>query len=265
MPRTWNPVPCSNRGVADLEEFMRLEEVFSEIAVELFASATVEDTLLRIVALAEDAVDGCLTAGILVIDDDDRPRTVAAGDSLARTLDDDQVRLGEGPCLDAARKGVTFYALDLAADDRWPLFGPVAVGHGVRCLLAYSLSADRPGALNLYGGLPSAFGDTDRAKGQLFATLARLALNTAEFRAADQLRHDRLNDALRTRELIGQAQGILMERERIPADQAFDLLRRASQHLNVKLHEVAAKLVETGEPPSTGRESPSRPNEERPG
>ncbi len=56
-----------------------------------------------------------------------------------------------------------------------------------------------------------------------------------------------------------------MERERIPADQAFDLLRRASQHLNVKLDEVAAKLVETGEPPPTGRKAPDRPNEERPG
>ena len=65
-----------------------------------------------------------------------------------------------------------------------------------------------------------------------------------------------LTDALRTRELIGQAQGILMERERITADQAFDVLRRASQHMNIKLREVAETLVDTGESPNTG---PPRP------
>lgn len=241
--------PCSNGEVTDLDEFEQLEETFSEIAVELFASTTVADTLLRIVALAEDAVDGCLTAGLLVIDDEGHPHTVAAADSLARTLDDDQVRLGEGPCVDAARTGTTFYADDLANDARWPRFGPEAARHGVGCLLAYSLSADRPGALNLYGGRPSAFSGTDRATGQLFATLARLALNAAEVQAADHLAHARLTEALRTRELIGQAQGILMERERITADQAFEQLRRASQHLNVKLREVAATLVERGEAP----------------
>ena len=83
----------------------------------------------------------------------------------------------------------------------------------------------------------------------MFATLAGLALDSAQERAADDERVANLTEALRTRELIGQAQGILMERERITADQAFDVLRRASQHMNIKLREVAETLVETGESP----------------
>ena len=122
--------------------------------------------------------------------------------------------------------------------------------------IAFSLSPERASALNLYARMPQAFGATDRAQGQLFATLARLALDSAEARAADDTRAANLAEALRTRELIGQAQGILMERERITADQAFDVLRRASQRMNVKLREVAVTLVETGETPEGERPAP---------
>jgi hypothetical protein len=128
----------------------------------------------------------------------------------------------------------------------------VAAESGIRCVLALSLSAERLSALNLFATLPAAFGATDRAKGQLFATLARLALDSAEERAAGEERSLNLQTALHSRELIGQAQGILMERERITAEQAFDVLRRASQHLNIKLSAVASNLVETGESPETG-------------
>lgn len=89
-----------------------------------------------------------------------------------------------------------------------PTFGPAAVAAGVRSALAYSLSDERPSALNLYATLPAAFGVTDRAQGQLFATLARLALDSSEGRAADEKRAENLTEALQTRELIGQAQGI---------------------------------------------------------
>jgi AmiR/NasT family two-component response regulator len=79
------------------------------------------------------------------------------------------------------------------------------------------------------------------------ATLAGLALTSAEQREHDEQQMVNLQAALSTRELIGQAQGILMERERITAADAFDVLRRASQHLNVKLRDVAQTLIETGE------------------
>jgi hypothetical protein len=106
----------------------------------------------------------------------------------------------------------------------------------MRSLLALALPANgtppAPGALNLYGRYPRAFGVIDRGRGIFLASLAARALTTARQREDDERRAANLLAALVTREMIGQAQGILMERERITADQAFDILRRASQHPN---------------------------------
>ena len=185
--------------------------------------------------------------------DPDRVTTAAASHPLVVELDEMQLSINEGPCLDAIADGGSLYAVDLIDDERWPRFGPAAARSGVRSLLAFRLS-DRPvSVLNLYARLPAAFGATDRAKALIFATLAGIALDAAGERADDEQRLANLHDALKTRELIGQAQGILIERERITGDQAFDVLRVASQHLNVKLREVARTLVETGQTPSTGK------------
>jgi hypothetical protein len=125
-------------------------------------------------------------------------------------------------------------------------------------MLAFPLSASgSPVVLNLSATYPGAFGATDRAKGVIFATLADLALAGAQTHEEEDRRADNLHQALVTRELIGRAEGILMERERITSDQAFDILRRASQHLNVKLKAVAEDLVETGERPATGSDDPT--------
>ena len=228
------------------DEFVDLESSFAEVAVELFGSPTVEGTLQRIVDLAAATIDGCDAAGVLVLDGS-AASTPAASDPIVGDLETAQIDLDEGPCLDAARSGTTFYAADLADDDRWPAFAPAAVDAGIRSVLAYALSGRQLSALNLYARFPAAFGATDRAQGQLFATLARLALDSAAERAAAEENADHLGEALKTREVIGQAQGILMERERITAEQAFDVLRRASQRMNVKLRDVARDLVERGE------------------
>ncbi len=128
----------------------------------------------------------------------------------------------------------------------------------MRSVLALCLTGEGQavGALNLYARFPLAFGAVDRARGLVLAGLAGLALSVAEAHDEELRRAENLRQALITRQLIGQAQGILMERERITAEQAFDILRRASQHLNTKLREVAQELVETGERPSTGNTSP---------
>jgi hypothetical protein len=106
---------------------------------------------------------------------------------------------------------------------------------------------------------PAAFGAVDRAEALLFATLAAFALGSAEEREDEGERAVNFQAALGTRELIGQAQGILMERERITATDAFHALRRASQHLNIKLRDIAQTLVDTGQ---TG-DTPPRPSPKR--
>jgi ANTAR domain-containing protein/GAF domain-containing protein len=237
--------------MSDADERIELEVTFSELALGLFAAGTVQGTLQRIVDLAERAVEGCEGAGIFTILHGVVTTPAASGD-LVVTIDQLQLEADEGPCLDAAGGGAAVYAIDLLDDGRWPAFGPAAVAAGVRSIAAYPLSATQQGALNLYSRFPAAFGVTDRAQGQLFATLARLALESASARAADELRSENLIDALRTRELIGQAQGILMERDRITAAQAFEVLKRASQHMNLKLREIAETVVRSGESSLSG-------------
>ena len=233
-------------GVDSAEE---LERNLAGMARQLFAPGSVAGSLQLTVDLAVATVEGCDAAGIFVLRGD-RVTTAAASHPLVVELDELQVSSNEGPCLDVVAEGGSLYAVDLIDDERWPRFGPAAAEAGVRSVLALRLS-DRPvSVLNLYARLPAAFGATDRAKGLIFATLAGIALDAAGERADDEQRVANLHEALQTRELIGLAQGILIERERITADQAFDVLRRASQHLNVKLREVARTLVETGETPT---------------
>ena len=241
--------PCGlMSGVDSAEE---LERNLADVARQLFAPGSVAGSLQLTVDLAVASIDGCDLAGVFVLQGD-RVTTAAASDPMVVELDELQFATNEGPCLDAVTHGRSSYASDLTDDERWPRFGPAAAQAGVRSVLAFRMS-DRPvSVLNLYARLPAAFGATDRAKGLIFATLAGIALDAAGERADDEQRVANLHEALLTRELIGQAQGILIERERITADQAFDVLRRASQHLNVKLREVARTLVETGQTPSTG-------------
>jgi hypothetical protein len=177
--------------------------------------------------------------------------TIAASDPVARAIDEAQQAAGQGPHLDVI-EGVEPYceATDLGGDGRWPQFTPSALRTGVHGVLAVRLFTTRTRAsLGLYAQRAGAFTLIDRA----MATHAGMALERAEVRAEDHERSERdLHDALATRAVIGQAQGILMERQRITADAAFDVLRRASQHLNVKLRDVAQRMVDTGEGPTSG-------------
>lgn len=234
-----------------------LDSDLAEVAIALFAAGTPRRTLEQIVTWAVATIDGCDAAGIFLVENE-QVATAASSDPVVLELDRLQVATHQGPCLDAVSATGTVYADDLATDVRWSRFAPAAVEAGIRSTLAIRLAARRASALNLYARLPRAFGATDRAKGLIFATLAGIAIDAAEQRASDDERAENLLTALRTRELIGQAQGILMERERITADQAFDVLRRASQHLNIKVREVAQTLIETGATPPTGKEGVPR-------
>lgn len=231
---------------------VEITERFSETARALFSAGSVTDTLQRVVDLAVETIEGCDYAGIFLLEED-AVTTPAHTDPVVIEVDTLQHRSGEGPCLDAINNGGAVYADDLAGDARWPRFGPQATAAGVRTVLALTLPGNGTnGALNLYARYPQAFGVIDRAKGLLLSALAGLALSSAAAHDDEERRLDNLQAALATRAVIGQAQGILIERERITPDQAFDILRRASQHLNIKLRDVAQALVDTGEQPQTG-------------
>jgi ANTAR domain/GAF domain len=232
-----------------------LSGTISKTVEALFSENSVADTLVQLVSLAVTTIEGCDFAGIFV-SEDGVAGTQYSTDQIVVELDAMQRQTEQGPCLDAMRNEGVFYAEDLGDDPRWPRFGPEAVAGGVRSMLALPLSVDGvPGALNLYARYPNAFGVIDRGRGMLLATMAGMAFSFARTHEAEERRAANLQAALATREMIGQAQGILMERERITPDQAFDILRRASQHLNVKLRDIAQNLVDTGERPDTGAPS----------
>ncbi len=167
------------------------------------------------------------------------PQAVAGEPPLI--LDVLQQETGTGPCIDASRDQVTIRVDDIATETRWPKYTERALALGVASMLCVPLSGTEQqlGSVSLYASDRAAFTLADEYVARLFASQAALAL--AEAHRADQMRQ-----ALSSRDVIGQAKGILMERHRITADEAFGLLSKHSQQANRKLADVARALAESG-------------------
>jgi GAF domain-containing protein len=239
--------------ILDQDSLSELSRDVSQTAGVLFSAGGVIETLNSVVELAPATIEGCDFAGLFTVNGDAVTTPVLTAPTVL-VVDAIQQRTGEGPCLEAIARRRIVYTEDLDTDVRWPQFSPEAAAAGIRSVISLPLAANSvEGSLNLYAHYPAAFGVVDRAKATILTSLASLALSVAQSHEDEELRAENLNAALGTRETIGEALGILMERERITADQAFDILRRASQHLNIKLREVAQHLVDTGESPDTGR------------
>jgi GAF domain-containing protein len=165
----------------------------------------------------------------------------AATSELPGTVDALQERLHQGPCLDAIRDQQVVRVDDVGADDRWPEFARQASALGVGSMLCFQLfvEGDNLGAMNMYSRRPRAFDAESEEIGLLFASHAAVALAGAEH-------EEHLREAFATRDLIGQAKGILMERYKLTALQAFGLLVATSNTTNRKLREVADELATTG-------------------
>ena len=168
--------------------------------------------------------------------------SAAATGEPARRFDELQQELGQGPCLDAMYEQATVRVDELAGDPRWPDLGRRATAElgvaGVLCIQLFVRRSDLA-ALTLLSRSPRAFTDESERVGLLFATHAAIAM-------ADARDLDHVTVALTSRDVIGQAKGILMERYKITAEMAFALLATTSQETNRKLAEVAARLAETG-------------------
>jgi GAF domain-containing protein len=223
---------------------------FAEITRAIADADDLDATLARISQFAVIAVDGCVHAGVTVREPD-RLVTRAPTAPVVEEIDRMQYTLGEGPCVTAAEERAEQYAPDLATDPRWPRFGPYTAEMGLASLLSVPLYLPDDhqtalGALNLYGSEREAFSERDRSVAVVLAAHASIALST--MRSASHLRRENadLMDALASRDVIGQAKGILMERYKLSADEAFDMLRKASQHLNVKLRTIAEDVSDTG-------------------
>jgi GAF domain-containing protein len=203
--------------------------------------ARLQPTLDVIVANAAAAHPAARDAGIILYTGGKLVPQATTG-RAPQVLDLKQQETGDGPCIEAARKQALVQVTDTGDEIRWPQFCATAQGCGVGSLLCTPLWVNERnlGALTLYSTEAGAFSPGDTRLISLFGTLAALALAEAQ-------RTDQLREAISSRDVIGQAKGILMERHRINSDAAFAALSRASQTVNLKLTEVARHLAETGE------------------
>jgi GAF domain-containing protein len=182
-----------------------------------------------------------------------RPSTVVHTGQLAVDLDETQYECGHGPCLNAARTGQLTEIADTRTESRWPDYARKAAEHGNLSSLSIPLLIDADqqvtGALNIYARQLDAFDEESRSAATRFGPYASVAAgNLYAYQSARELA-DNLQVALESRAVIDQAKGVLMERYKLTADQAFQLLARASMHANRKLRDIADDLVRTGELP----------------
>ncbi|MGE2836598.1 GAF and ANTAR domain-containing protein [Mycobacterium sp. SMC-4] len=207
-------------------------------------SMNTEAGLAELVDSASRLVSGADYAGITLVRESSEVSSLAATHRYAEVLDEIQQRHGDGPCLTAAWTHHMVRIDDLSAEQRWQRFREdVMAETPVRSVLSYEMfvSDKVMGALNFYADRPNAFGDDSEETGFVFA--ANIALAWAMLRRDEEFR-----SALASRDVIGQAKGMLMERFGIDAVQAFELLRRLSQDSNVKLAEVARQVIAAERP-----------------
>jgi hypothetical protein len=229
----------------------QLALAFAEIAQHLYQATDFDEVLTRIVSVAVATVRGCEMASVTVREDT-RYRTVASTHKAATDADHAQYEAGQGPCLDAVEEPIVY--TPAFPDQRWPALAAQPTDAGVASSVSYRLSPSSPhpagplaGSLNAYAGIPDAFDAEAQEIGLILAAHASVAAGAMNERESLEQMSRHLREALTSRDVIGQAKGILMERLRVTPDEAFNVLRRSSQRLNIKLREVAARLAETGE------------------
>jgi hypothetical protein len=223
-----------------------MDEHLLDVSRRLSAALTPADldsTLANITSAAVEVLPDVSYASITVAHADGRLETSAPTAEMIREVDAVQYELQEGPCYEAAVEAAHFTSPDLLRDARFPRYAPVAARYGIRAQAGIRLF-DAPasnGALNLYAEKSGVFADFE-SLGALFAHQSATALAYA--------RHvDNLTAALASRQLIGQAVGMVMARYDLDDARAFAFLARMSSHENVKLRDVARRLVDAHKGP----------------
>ena len=240
MPSSQNPQP--GNAAEALERLGRLS----------LRELSMESLLQQVAELSKTVMPGNPETSVLLLVKD-KPTTVVSTGQLATELDERQYERGHGPCLHAARTGELTEIPDTRTDDRWPDYTPRAAERGNLSSLSVPLMIDEDaqvsGALNIYAREPDAFDEDTRAAATGFAPYAAIAVGNMHAYQSARNMVDNLQVALETRAVIDQAKGILMERHKLTADQAFQALSRASMNSNRKVRDIADELVHTGKFP----------------
>jgi transcriptional regulator with GAF, ATPase, and Fis domain len=229
--------------------------VFAALAEIIYQGSDANEMYAAICVAATLAIRGCDHASLLVRDND-RYITVGASDRLAQRVDELERRAGDGPCIDAIEEETPQIDTDLTTPSLWPKLAAVLVAETpVRGAMGFRLLVDKRkgAALNLFSDTANSFDAESAGRAAVLASFASVAINAvAKGEDAASLRRGLLSN----RE-IGKAVGMLMMLHELDEDQAFDLLRRHSQALNIKLAEVARAVIgNRGRLPSNGEDQP---------
>src|SRR6476646_8247582 len=234
--------------VKDLDGVEAVHLRIAEIVQQLYSRPDTDSETV-IAELAEHAaveIPAAQYAGVTVTRNAKHIDTPAATHKWPILLDEIQQRHREGPCLTAAWEERTIYVADLETDGRFPLYSRDALEQTpIRSVMAFQMfiAGETMGALNVYAEEPHVFGQESRAIGLIFAAHSSVAWNAAR-------RDEQFARALSSRDTIGQAKGMIMERYSVDAVQAFQVLRKLSQDSNVPLVKIATDLGASAQSPA---------------
>ena len=222
-----------------------LSESLAALGQFVVSEQSLQESLKRVAELSVRAVYGADGAGVTWVVAR-RPTTVIAAGDFVRRIDEIQYSLDEGPCLYAFETQQPVLVEDLEHEQRWPRFTPAALGHGLRSVVAAPLTVagNRLGALNIYALQSGVFDEAAEKTAILFAEQAAVVLANAEAFTRAQNAAINLGEALTSRAVIDMAKGIVMAREHCNPEEAFSLLRAASQTQHRKLRDIAQDLVD---------------------
>src|SRR6476646_7935605 len=217
-----------------------LAKRMAELARASAAPRSVEEVLSGVTAAAKELIPGADTAGVLLIGKGGKFESIAGTSELPYRLDELQMKFSEGPCVEAALDELIVRTEDFRSEHRWPRYSAAVVEIGVLSGLSFKLyTAERTaGALNLFSFQPKAFDAEDETTGVVLAAHGAAAILASR-------QGEQLESALSTRDRIGQAKGIVMERYGIDEVQAFEMLRRLSQDGNTRLIDIARRVIDT--------------------
>jgi hypothetical protein len=221
------------------------DEIFLPIAGIVFSEEGYVATLQFVVDTACAYIAGASMAGMTLLDGGG-PTTAVATSTEAGRVDALQYLHNGGPCLEAYRRQAVIRIESTDSDERWPEFCRGALETGIHSTLSFPLivNGDGLGALNRYSEHQSGFDDIDERTGGLFAAHASVTLANAQAAWKNDALRRNLEEALKTRGVIDQAKGILMVEQKISADEAFEVLKRASQRSNRKVNDLAQEIVD---------------------
>jgi GAF domain-containing protein len=222
-----------------------LAGALAELHGVVITEQTLDDVLAQVLVLARSTVDGTEGASVSLMRDGTF-FTSNASDDVVLELDAVQCESDAGPCVDAIRTGQQVSLSLLRDAGRYPDFSVAALGRFMSAVLStpFLIQGQPIGALNLYSASVSAFTPREAEVASLFAAQASSLLANAAAFAITSETNENLERALQSRDVIGQAKGLLMEREGCSADEAFDMLRRESQRRNEKVIDIARILVD---------------------